>query len=119
VKEATYFTRTRSFALMVLFLVALVAAMSSLLYVLLAKAPDADAKTRDYLVKLAYLDGAALLLTVFILVGTVVHHWATRLTDPLEPPRRGTPHVSAWDEAGKRLKNAPPIEPYEKPEEKP
>jgi hypothetical protein len=117
VRASAQATRTASFAFTVLFLVALLAALSVLLYVLVRAAAEAQADLQSYLLKLAYLDGAALVLTLFIAAGTVVHHWASGLLDPPEAPR-STPHESAWDEAGKRLKSGPPIEPYEKPDDK-
>ncbi len=113
-KPAAQFARTASFAFTVLFLVALLTALTVLLYVLLCAAGQAQGDLRSYLLKMSYLDGAALVLTLFVMLGTVVHHWASQVSDPPEGPRR-TPHESAWDEAGKRLKNAPPVEPYEQP----
>lgn len=116
-KTSTHYARTTSFAIIMIFQTALLSLLGVLMYVLLTSAARALDKTMQaYLVKLAYLTGAALVLTAMIFVGTVLHHLSTRLLDPLEPPKK-TPYESAWTEAGKRLKNAPPVEPYEKPDE--
>ena len=114
-KSTIQASRATSFAILTISMTVLVAALGSLLYVLLVSSKQASGEVQAYLMKLAYLDGAALVLAVVILLGGVIRYITGRLLAQPDKPT-STPYESAWTEAGKRLKpeDAPPIEPFEK-----
>jgi len=111
----THYLRATNFAILVISLVALIAMLTGLLYVIFAKAATVDAKTQSALARVAWLTGAALMLSILILLGVIIHYVAQRLTQPPEG-FKPTAYFDAWTEAGRRVKaeDAPPVEPYEK-----
>jgi uncharacterized membrane protein len=115
VKVNAHYVRATNFAILVIALVALIAMLTGLLYVIFAKAASASSQAQGTLLRVAWLIGATLMLTVLILLGVVIHYVAQRLTQPPEG-FKPTAYFDAWSEAGRRVKaeDAPPVEPYEK-----
>lgn len=113
-KLNAHYARSTSFGIVVIVLVALIALLGGMLYVVFAKAASAEPRLQGYLMRLAWLTGAALFLSILILLGVVVRYVASRLTDQPEP-FKPTGYRDVWTEAGRRLKaeDAPPIEPFE------
>jgi len=105
--------RAIRFAMLVIALAAIGGMLVGVLYWTTAAAGGALPARKIYLMRVAYLAGGLLILTVFLLGAVVVRHVASRAA-PSEPRRR-TEHVNAWVEAGRRLKakHAPPVMPYE------
>lgn len=114
-KLTSHYARSTSFAIVVIVLVALIAFLTGILYLVFAKAAVAEPKLQGYLMRLAWLTGAAMFLAVLILMGVVIRYVASRLTDRPEE-FKPTGYVDVWAEAGRRLKaeDAPPVEPFEK-----
>lgn len=113
-KIKAHYARSTSFGIVVIVLVALIALLGGMLYVVFAKAASAEPRLQGYLMRLAWLTGAALFLSILILLGVIVRYVASRLTDQPEP-YKPTGYRDVWTEAGRRLKaeDAPPIEPFE------
>ena len=112
--EARYL-QSASFGIVVIALVALIAFLTGMLYLVFAKAASAEPGLQAYLMRLAWLSGAVLFLSILILLGVVIRRISARLTQPPEK-YKPTGYVDAWTEAGRRVKaeDAPPVEPYEK-----
>ena len=112
------FKRATSFAITVIAMVTLCAMLAGLFYALVRMATRAEGDQHAYLARLAALVLAALVLAALILLSFVVRYIGRRVTARSGPPKRSE-HVSAWLEAGRRLKpeQAPPVEGYEDPED--
>jgi len=110
-------SRRVSFAVLVIALVTFLAMAAGVLYWVLRSAAEAKPALRDYLMKMAALAAAVLVLTAVILFAVVIRHIASRITSPAEKPAPGT-YEDAWAEAGRRLKpeDAPPVPGFEEEE---
>jgi uncharacterized protein involved in cysteine biosynthesis len=117
VSGANGYSRRASFAILVIALVTFLALVAGVLYWVLKSAAEAEPALRDYLMKMAALATAVLVLTVLILFAVVIRHIASRITSPTEKPTAGT-YENAWAEAGRRLKpeDAPPVPGFEEEE---
>lgn len=109
-----YYFRKISFAMLLVAQAFCIAGLAVLLYLMLHRARHATPELQPYVLKLAWLTGAVLILALLGVALQVARHFATSIIDRPEESTRST-YESAWDEAGKRLdaKKAPPIEPYE------
>ena len=118
VRSSDRYTRATSFAIVVISLVVMTAVLAALVYWLLSAATRADGERQKYLLRLASVAAAGLLLALLVLLGTVARYVARRLTAPQE---RFEPmgYVDAWSEAGRRLKpeDAPPVPGFEADDE--
>ncbi len=114
VKLSFHYFRATNFAVLVIGLVAWIGMLTGLLYLVFAKAASSEGDLQAYLVRMAWITGAVLILSVVILAGLVVHYVASRIS---EPPEEVKPmgYVDAWSESARRLKakGAPPVEPDE------
>ena len=116
-RQTPPYLRAANFAILVIALVAVAAALGMLLRLLLHSVDLAQtAQKHDYLVRLAYLVGGLLILTVLVLAVVVIHYATLRMKHPGEA-FKPMGHVDAWSESARRLdaKDAPPVEPFEKP----
>ena len=114
VGTSTHYTRATTFAILTISLIVIGALLAGLLYWLLSAAAAAAGDRQQYLLRLASLTMASLLLWLLISMGIVIRYVAQRFG------RSGDRHkpmgyVDAWAEAGRRLKpeDAPPIEGFE------
>jgi len=111
VKLNLHYFRLTNFAVLVIGLVAWIGMLTGLLYVVFAKAASSEGDVQAYLMRMAWITGAMLTLSVVILAGLVVHYVASRIS---EPPEETKPmgYVDAWSESARRLKakGAPPVE---------
>ncbi len=110
-KPATGYIRATSFAILVISLVTVIGFLGGLIYVLFDRIALAEPGQREYLVQVAWLTGAVVILSVIILIGVVVHYLAHRITqrpEKSEPPA----YFDAWSESARRLKakGVPPVE---------
>ena len=112
--SAVSYRRRTSFAIVVIALVAFMAILTGVLYRTLAAAAQAEPDTRDYLMRLAAMTTAVLVLSAVLLFGTVIRYIASRITGPADK-FKPTPYEDAWTEAGRRLKpeDAPPVQGFE------
>lgn len=95
--------RSIDFAIVAVLLVALGAGLGALLYITSSQASvETEPRTRGYLLRLAWLSLAMLLLTVLIFTWVVVRYAAHRFkrSKPHEP----TAYVDAWALAGRRYR---------------
>ena len=110
-KPTTRYVRATSFAILLISLVTLIGFLSGLIYVLFGRVASAEPMQREYLVHVAWLSGAVLILSVIILIGVVVHYLGHRITQ--EPEKSEPPaYFDAWSESARRLKakGVPPAE---------
>lgn len=109
-----YYLRKISFAMLLVAQAFCIAGLTVLFVLTLRRAGHTSPELHPYVLKLAWLTGAVLILALMGVAMQVARHLATSITDPPEGPTPTT-YESAWDEAGKRLdaKKAPPIDPYE------
>lgn len=111
VKPATGYVRATSFAILVISLMTLIGFLSGLIYLLFGRVASAEPRQREYLVQVAWLTGAVLILSVIILIGVVLHYLAHRIT---QRPEKSEPlaYFDAWSESARRLKakGVPPVE---------
>ena len=121
VKPLIRTVRKTSFTIVIVALALIIALLLFLLYSILVDIGTVDQQTRQYLITLASLVAAVLLLSIFLLVLEVVHYVAGRVSGSTAPTRRTDYEYEqdAWTEAGKRLKpeDAPPIEDFEQDDE--
>jgi len=117
-------SRATSFAISFLALVVIVAMLTGLLLWLLNSAgghngaEPPDKEHQKVLTQMAAVVMAVLVIAVLVLLYLVARYVARRvLTTPDKPPP--TPFVSAWVEAGRRLRpeDAPPVPDFEDAEE--
>ena len=119
VKPLIRTVRKTSFTIVIVALALIITLLLFLLYSILMDIGTVDQQTRQYLITLASLVAAVLLLSIFLLVLEVVHYVAGRVSGSTAPTRRTDYEQDAWTEAGKRLKpeDAPPIEDFEQADE--
>jgi hypothetical protein len=114
VRPSPFYLRATNFAILTVGLGAWSALLAVLLQRVLAASQTPYPLRHAYLVRLAWLIGALLMLSLLVLAATVIHYLGWRLT---RPPERftPTPYEDAWTEAGRRVKaeDAPPVFPYE------
>ncbi len=118
VRIETHYLRRTNFAIGVIALVGFIAGMTGLLYWLAKAAKSADPQVRTYVMRLAAMATALVILSAALLVAVVARYVASRLLHPPEP-FKPMGYVDAWTEAGRRLKpqDAPPVRPYEQPDQ--
>lgn len=114
VKPADQARRATAFAIAVIGMVAIIAAMAGLLYWLGDAHRTATPERKDYFARMAFFVAGILLLSVLLLAGMVIHRLTQRLAEPDEK-YRPMGYFDAWSEAGRRLKpeEAPPVEGFE------
>lgn len=93
--------RTANFVLTVVSLVLLIVGLLALVLLAANAARGADANTRKFLVRMAWVATALMGLALIMLVWVILR----RLRSRFEPSGRHapTPYVDAWAEAGKRI----------------
>lgn len=109
VKISTQYARATNFAVLVIAMVAWIAGLASVLYLVLTVAAR-----NQYLLGLAWLTMGLLAVSLILLVGIIVHYITSRINQPAEP-FEPTKYEDAWTEAGRRLKpeDAPPVDGFE------
>jgi len=93
--------RTVSMVVTVIGLVVIAAVLTWLVVVTTRQAQHSDERTREGLVRLAYVSLVLLGMTLVLLGWVVVRHLITR--GGRKADRRPTPYVNAWEEAGRRF----------------
>ncbi len=90
-----------NYAILIISLIAVSAGLLGMIGITTKAYADADEKTRDLLFYLAWV-GAATLAITLVMLAWIIMRW---LRSRIQPGRKAqkTQHVSAWDEAGKRL----------------
>lgn len=106
--------RATAFAIAMIGMVAIVAALGGLLYWVLDAHQTATPQRKDYLARLAFFLAGVLLVSLLLLAAMVIRRLSQRLAERNQP-FRPMGYVDAWTEAGRRLKaeDAPPIEGFE------
>ncbi|MFW6062084.1 MAG: hypothetical protein ACOC93_04675 [Planctomycetota bacterium] len=94
--------RRISFAITVGLLVLLAALLAMALLLSVQRAGQAGGDERDAWTRLALLCMALLALTLVLLVGVLVRRMGQGLGEKPKP-RKPTPHMDAWSEAGRRI----------------
>ena len=93
--------RTASFVLVLFWLLLLAAGLGVLMFALLSNVDESDPDARLFRVRLAWVC-LALLGGVVVLLAWAIMRFVRQRTLPARP-RKPTPHVDDWAEAGKRF----------------